>query len=84
MISPDGNDRPFVLDVQDQLTRRNGTEEAGRNLEQMWARCRAFDQKWADHFRKRTALRLLCIPGRGGAGMVRAVYKLAHLVVRFN
>jgi hypothetical protein len=64
--------------------RLNQTQEAERNLEQMWERCRAFDQKWADYFRFRTPLKLICLPGRNGTAFVKAIYKLAHHVVRFN
>lgn len=64
--------------------RLNQTQEADRRLEQMWACCRTFDQKWADYFRFHTPLKFICIPGKLGAVFVKAVYKLAHCVVCFN
>lgn len=64
--------------------RLNQAEEADRRLEQTWERCRAFDQKWADHFRFQTPLKLICIPGKCGRAFVKTIYKLAHCVVRFN
>ena len=64
--------------------RLNQTDEAEADLEELWNKCRAFDFKWANYFRKKTLLRFVCIPGKGGSGLVRFVYHLAHLVVRFN
>ena len=66
------------------FTRLNRTEQADRDIEQMWADCRAFDAKWADYFRYRTALRFICLPGKTGRDAVRLMYLLAHRVVRFN
>ena len=64
--------------------RLNGSAQAEADLAQLWENCYAFDAKWAEHFRKRTALRFVCIPGKGGAAVVRLMYKVAHSVVRFN
>lgn len=64
--------------------RLNGSEQAEADLQKLWDDCYAYDAKWAEHFRKRTALRFVCVPGKGGAAFVRFMYKLAHLVVRFN
>ena len=64
--------------------RLNGSEQAEADLEQLWASCRRYDCKWANHFRYRTPLRFVCLPGKGGRGVVRLMYKLAHVVVRFN
>ncbi len=66
------------------FARLNRTEQSETDLGDLWATCRAYDAKWADHFRFRTILRLICIPGKGGAALVSAVYRLARLVVRFN
>ncbi len=64
--------------------RLNGSEQAEADLEQLWASCRKYDCKWANRFRYRTPLRAVCLPGKGGRGVVRLMYKLAHVVVRFN
>ena len=64
--------------------RLNGTAEAEQNLEEMWERCSAFDKKWAKHFRSRSALKLISIKGKGGEAFVKSIYKLAHVIVRFN
>ena len=64
--------------------RLNGSEQAEKDLEEMWQRCFAYDWKWAEYFRRRTVLRLACLPGKGGAAIVRGTYRLAHKVVRFN
>ena len=64
--------------------RLNGSDQAEADLAQLWENCRAYDEKWADYFRWRTALRFVCIPGKGGAAFVRFMYHVAHRVVRFN
>ncbi|MCR5825110.1 MAG: glycosyltransferase [Oscillospiraceae bacterium] len=64
--------------------RLNRTERSDRDIEQMWERCRAFDSRWADHFRNQTPLRLISLPGSLGTTNVRLFYRLAHTVVRFN
>jgi len=66
------------------FARLNRTAQSETDLGDLWATCRAYDAKWADHFRFRTILRLICIPGKGGAALVSATYRLARLVVRFN
>ena len=65
-------------------TRLNGSEQAEKDFAAMWDAYRAYDKKWADHFRHRTALALICIPGKFGAMIVRLIYRIAHRVVRFN
>ena len=64
--------------------RLNRTKQAEEDIEKMWENCRTFDRKWADHFRYRTSLRLICIPGRCGDDITRAAYWFAHCIVRFN
>ena len=64
--------------------RLNRTPEADREAQRMWDACRVFDRKWADHFRKRTPLCLLCIPGKGGAAFAEFIYRVAHRFLRFN
>ena len=64
--------------------RLNQTEEADANLDAMWQTCRDYDPKWADYFRKRTALALLGVPGKAGRTFAVGTYRLAHRVVRFN
>ena len=64
--------------------RLSGTAQAEQDLAEMWRACRAYDAPWADRFRRQIVLRLASIPGKGGAAFVRALYKVAHRVVRFN
>lgn len=66
------------------FARLNQTGQCERDLQEMWESCRAFDRKWADYFRYHTALRFICIPGKCGAAIVRLIYKLSHMIVRFN
>ena len=52
-------------------------------LEDMWHECAAFDAKWAHHFRKRSLLRFICMPGKFGRWFSGVVYRIANKVVRF-
>ena len=64
--------------------RINNSDEADENLNKMWAACRDHDKKWFRHFRYKSPLRLLCIPGKLGRTVANVVYRLANKVVRFN
>ncbi len=66
------------------FTRLNRTEQADRDIDQMWENCRAFDAKWADYFREKSPLRLIYMPGQKGAAFVSFFYNLAHRIVKFN
>ncbi len=66
------------------FTRLNKTAEADADLDRLWQACCAFDEKWGRHFRYRTALRLLCIPGRFGRSVAVTVYRCARKIIRFN
>ena len=66
------------------FTRLNRTEQADRDIEQMWENCRSYDAKWADYFREKSPLRLVCLPGKRGSAFVSAFYSIAHHIVRFN
>ena len=64
--------------------RLHKSREVDAALEQMWVNCRAFDEKWGNHFRNRTPLWFICISGAFGHTLSGAVYKVANKVVRFN
>ena len=64
--------------------RLNFTEETDQAVEQMWEACRQHDEIQADHFRKGSLLRFLCIRGTIGWLMCRLVYWFAYKVVRFT
>ena len=64
--------------------RLNKTKECDAVVEAMWEECRQFDAKWANHFRYRTVLWFLCIPGAFGRNLSAFFYHLANKVVRFN
>ena len=66
------------------FTRLNKTDETDAALEAMWENCRKFDAKWANHFRSRTPLWFICIPGKFGRWFSGIVYHVANKVVRFN
>ena len=66
------------------FTRLNRSDEADAALENMWAQCRAFDQKWADKLRYGTVLRLLSAKGKAARNFTAFIYRLANKVVRFN
>ena len=66
------------------FTRLNETKETDAAVETMWENCIAFDPKWGKHFRSRTPLWFICLPGKLGQTIVKVVYKIANKVVRFN
>jgi len=66
------------------FARLNKTDEADRALEQMWDNCRRFDKKWANHFRNRTPLWFICLPGKFGRNFTVFIYRVANKIVRFN
>ncbi len=65
-------------------TRLNKTRESDEALWRMWENCIAFDKKWGRHFRYRTPLSLICLPGRFGQNFAVFIYRLANKIVRFN
>lgn len=65
-------------------TRLHKSREADADLEQMWANCRTHDAKWTDHFRYRTPLGLICVPGWFGWSLSAVVYWISHRIVRFT
>lgn len=65
-------------------TRLNKTDESDADLVKMWNSCIAFDEKWGKHFRYRTPLSLISIPGRFGRGFSVFIYRFANKIVRFN
>ncbi len=66
------------------FTRLNKSAETDAALDKMWENCRAFDEKWANHFRNRTGLWFVSLPGRFGQDFSGLVYKAANKIVRFN
>ncbi len=64
--------------------RLNRTEEADQAIADMWRTCEAYDAKWTKHFRSRSPLWLLCLPGKAGRNLSCGIYRLANKVVRFN
>ena len=66
------------------FTRLNRTAETDAALEKMWDNCKEFDPKWGRHFRSRTPLWFICLPGRFGQSFSGVVYHIANKIVRFN
>ena len=66
------------------FTRLNKSAETDAALARMWDNCRAFDEKWANHFRKRTPLLFISLNGKFGQNFSCFVYHMANRVVRFN
>lgn len=66
------------------FTRLNKTEESDAALEIMWENCRAFDPKWANHFRSKSPLLFISLPGTPGRDFSGFIYRVANKVVRFN
>lgn len=66
------------------FTRLNKTAQSDGDLEKMWEHCRAFDPKWAKHFRQHSPLWFISLPGKFGQHFSGLIYKIANKVVRFN
>ena len=66
------------------FARLNKSDEGDAVMNKMWENCFAFDEKWAKHFRYRTPLLFICLPGKGGRNFTNFIYRLAGKVVRFN
>ena len=66
------------------FTRLNRTKETDQALDRMWENCIAFDEKWGRHFRNKTPLWFVCLPGSAGQKFSGMVYKIANKIVRFN
>lgn len=66
------------------FTRLNKTAESDAALDKMWENCIAYDSKWGKHFRYRSPLSLVCLPGKFGRSFTGFVYKTANKIVRFN
>ena len=66
------------------FTRLNKSAETDGALDKMWANCIAHDEKWGKHFRYRTPLWFVCLPGKFGQNFSGLVYKIANKIVRFN
>lgn len=66
------------------FTRLNKTDESDADIDKMWKTCYDFDEKYAKHFRKRSLLWFICIPGRFGQNFSALVYRFANKIVRFN
>ena len=74
----------MMLGIATVFARLVKTDEADQVLAKMWEACAQHDEKWANHFRKRTALWCINLPGKGGRSFTNGIYHLANKVVRFN
>ncbi|MBE6939749.1 MAG: glycosyltransferase family 2 protein [Ruminococcaceae bacterium] len=66
------------------FTRLNRSAETDAALDVMWKNCIAFDAKWGKHFRYRSPLWFISLPGKFGQNFSCFIYRLANKVVRFN
>ncbi len=66
------------------FTRLNKTDESDADLEKMWQRCIAHDKKWGKHYRYRSPLALICLPGKAGRAFSCFIYRIANKIVKFN
>ncbi len=66
------------------VTRLNNSKETDADLEEMWNKCKSFDEKWYKHYRWHSPLALICIKGKFGRAFSTFIYNLANKVVRYN
>lgn len=64
--------------------RLNRSDVVDGRLNKMWQACEEYDAKWANKFRKHTALWFIGLPGRLGWNISAVMYFIANKVVRFN
>lgn len=74
----------MMLGICVMFARLNRTAQSDRDLDRMWETCRSFDKKWANHYRYRSPLWFICLPGKFGQRFANWIYRLANKVVRFN
>ena len=74
----------MMFGISTLFTRLNNTDETDAALEAMWDHCREFDPKWANHFRNRTPLWFISLPGKTGRNFSAWFYRFANKIVRFN
>ena len=74
----------MMFGISTLFTRLNNTDETDAALEAMWDHCREFDPKWANHFRHRTPLWFISLPGKTGRKFSAWFYRFANKIVRFN
>ena len=74
----------FGIGIMFTRTGKTDRQNRDRDLEQMWEGCRSFDKRWANHFRYRTPLWFICIPGSFGRWFTGVIYWIANKIVRFN
>lgn len=74
----------MLFGISVMFARLNKSDEADKNLENMWDTCKKHNYKWGRHFRNRTPLAMICISGKFGRAIANCFYRIANKVVRFN
>ena len=74
----------IMINASVMYARLNGSEQALKDLENMWNKFMAFDNKWANHYKRNIVLRLTNAKGKLGLASTKTFYRLSHSVVRFN
>ena len=66
------------------FARLNKTEEAEKDVEDLYAFCAEYDAKLAKRVRRRSMAAFVSIPGKFGRAIAIACYRFARAVVKFN
>ena len=74
----------MMFGISVMFTRLNRSAECDAALDAMWKNCIEFDPKWGRHFRYRSPLWFICLPGKFGQNFTAFIYRVANRVVRFN
>lgn len=74
----------FMLVIATVFTRLNRTEEADRQVQEMWDHCMKTDPVMAKKMRRHILNWGVSLPGKFGRGIGLKGYRVAHKVVQFN
>ena len=74
----------MMFGISVMFTRLNKSDQCDADLEQMWDNCKANNLKWGRHYRNRSPLALICMPGKFGRSVALFFYKIANKIVKFN
>ncbi len=74
----------LMFGISIMFARLNKSDETDAAVRKMWKNCRLHNRKWANYYRYRSPLALICIGGKFGRALTIFFYRIANKIVRFN